>query len=132
MNFLEFLHQIRVQDACSLLLTRQLSTTALASNPRGGPGPVNDLYLNGHDPADPIVSPLLNPNVKGLARCLVAVAEYDGLRLEGEAYGRRLKKAGVTTRVIRYRGVDHAFMDKIGIYPQAEDLMAEIASWVKG
>ena len=57
------------------------------------------------------------------------IGEFDGLRLEGEAYARALKRAGVRAKLIRYSGVEHAFIDKIGLYPQAEDCMAEIAKW---
>lgn len=86
------------------------------------------LYLQGHDPANPLVSPLLQESVEKLPETLIVTAEYDMLRLEGEAYAGRLAEAGVRTRLIRYKGMDHAFLDKYGIYPQAEDCIDEIAS----
>lgn len=33
--------------------------------------------------------------------------------------------------MIQYKGMDHAFIDKIGDYPQAEDCMNEIAKELK-
>lgn len=96
---------------------------------RGGENWVRRLYLQDTvDPAHPLVSPLLAADSSGLAEALIITAEYDALRLEGEAYAKKLSEAGVKTRIIRYCGMDHAFMDKYGIYPQAEDMMDEIAS----
>ncbi|WP_337441798.1 alpha/beta hydrolase [Paenibacillus faecalis] len=85
------------------------------------------IYLQGREkPMHPYVSPLL-ADLKGMPKALVITAEYDFLRLEGEAYARKLQSSGVPVTLIRYNGLDHAFMDKIGLYPQAEDCMAEIA-----
>jgi acetyl esterase/lipase len=89
------------------------------------------VYLHGNDPADPLVSPLYIADATGLAPVLILTAEYDALRLEAEAFARKLTRASVRTRVIRYRGMDHAFVDKIGLYPQAEDCMEEIAAEVR-
>lgn len=75
----------------------------------------------------PYVSPMLAPQKEGLPPMLIIEAEYDFLRIQGEAYGRMLKRAKVPAKVMRYNGMDHAFMDKIGDYPQAEDAMNEIA-----
>lgn len=74
------------------------------------------------------VSPLLAKDLSGLPKTLVVVAEYDFLRLQGEAYAKRLNQSGVECRTIRYRGMDHAFIDKLGLYSQAEDCMQEIAN----
>lgn len=35
------------------------------------------------------------------------------------------------SRTIVYRGLGHGFADQIGVMPQAEDLMAEIAAMMK-
>lgn len=99
---------------------------ALGCEPEG----VGTMYL-GEDyrkkAKDPYVSPLFAEDVSKLAPALIVNAEYDYLRLEGEAYGRKLARAGVPVRMVRYPGMDHAFMDKIGEYPQAEDMMRLIA-----
>jgi len=57
--------------------------------------------------------------------------EYDGLRVQGELFGRQLQAAGVMTRTIRYNGVGHAFIDVVGLLPQAEALAYEIAAELK-
>lgn len=93
---------------------------------------LNRMYVQeGSDPRDPYASPLLCSQLEGMPRTLIVTAEYDMLRLEGEEYARRLGQAGVETRLIRYKGMDHAFIDKYGIYPQAEDCMDEIADDVR-
>ncbi|MBB3110107.1 acetyl esterase/lipase [Paenibacillus phyllosphaerae] len=93
---------------------------------------LNALYLQGAGSDNPLVSPLLIEDAAGLPELLVVTAEYDYLRLEGEAYGQLLAEAGVRTRVIRYEGMDHAFLDKYGEYPQAEDCMDELARGIWG
>lgn len=86
------------------------------------------LYLAHHeDPTDPYISPLFSSSLQGVCKTLVATAEFDGLRLQGEAYGKKLVKAGVDCRMIRYQGICHAFVDKLGFLPQAEDVIQEIA-----
>lgn len=92
----------------------------------------NDIYLQGKtDVTNPFVSPLFHAKMKGLPAALIVTAEYDYLRLEGEAYARKLARAGVETRIVQYRGMDHAFIDKLGEYPQAEDCMNEIAKGLR-
>jgi len=92
---------------------------------------LRSIYLQGHDSGDPLVSPFYVGDPSGLAPTLILTAEYDALRLEAEAFARKLRRASVRTRLIRYSGMDHAFLDKIGLYPQAEDCIEEIAAEVR-
>lgn len=93
---------------------------------------VSKLYVEkSEELKNPYISPLLAQDLSNLPETLVITAEYDYLRLEGEAYARRLSQAGVKVKTIRYNGIDHAFIDKIGILPQAEDCAEEIASSIK-
>jgi acetyl esterase len=47
--------------------------------------------------------------LKGLPPTLIQTAEFDVLRDEGEAYGKKLDAAGVETTTIRYNGMIHDF-----------------------
>lgn len=65
--------------------------------------------------ADWRVSPLRAERFAGLPPAFILTASHDPLRDEGEAYGRRLYEAGVTTTIIRVPGQIHGFlpMDKV-------------------
>lgn len=91
---------------------------------------VTSLYLeNVSDETNQYVSPLFSDNLENLPETLIITAEYDFLRIQCEAYARKLQKAGVKMNIIRYNGMDHAFIDKLGVYPQAADCMEEIAKY---
>lgn len=87
-----------------------------------------DQYLT--DPAqvaDPVVSLLRAPDLRGLPRALVISAEYDPLRDEAEAYAERLADAGVQVRLSRYDGMVHGFAWMAGCIDRALELYDEIA-----
>lgn len=84
-------------------------------------------YVQNSDRKNPYISPVDAKDKSGIPKTLICTAEYDYLRAECNYYGKLLKEAGVCVRNICYGGVGHAFLDKYGFYPQAEDCVEEIA-----
>ncbi|MEU8778800.1 alpha/beta hydrolase [Streptomyces sp. NPDC048606] len=82
----------------------------------------------GGDPAHPHVSPARAPDLSGLPRTLMLLADCDLLRDEGLAYGRRLAAAGVDCEVRLHPGVFHGFL---GLpLPAARAARAAAAAWL--
>jgi len=87
-----------------------------------------DVYVQGrYDIKTPYISPAFG-KCENLPRTLFILAEYDGLRLEGEFYAKKLMESNVPVRVLRYAGVCHGFFDALGILPQSEAAANEIAN----
>jgi acetyl esterase len=68
------------------------------------------LYLDGADPAHPDVSPLLDPDPRGLPPAIIATAEHDRLRPQAEQHAGRLRAAGVPVTLLTGTGLDHGFL----------------------
>ena len=95
--------------------------------------PFNAFYTDsGADPADPRVSPIRRKDLSGLPPALIVTAEYDPLRDEGEAYGRRLAEAGVPATVRRYEGAGHGFVQHFSWLPEFHGVFAETADFLRG
>jgi acetyl esterase len=85
----------------------------------------------GADPTDPRRSPLLAPDLSGLAPALVVTAGFDPLRDEGEAYAAALRSAGVTVLTRRFTGLFHTFINCVGISPACRAAMAEVGGMLR-
>ena len=94
----------------------------------GGNGNMlEEVYLGGNlDPEHIYASPILD-DFHDLPPTLLAFGEHDFLAFEDFAYARHATKAKVNLKTIIYRGLGHGFADQIGVMPQAEDLIKEIA-----
>ncbi|MEV0247838.1 alpha/beta hydrolase [Nocardia sp. NPDC050712] len=69
---------------------------------------------------DPYAAPARAIDLTGLPPAHIVTAEYDPLRDEGEAYGARLRAAGVAAEVIRYDGEFHGFFSMGDHLPDAK------------
>lgn len=110
---------------------------SLRENARGygletvGLEPWNSFYVEGGaDPADPLVSPIRREDLSGLPPALIITAEYDPLRDEGEAYGDRLREAGVQVTTIRWAGANHGFVQNFSWLPEFQPVFADTAAFL--
>jgi acetyl esterase len=86
-------------------------------------------YLRGDaDATDGYAAPLRARDLAGLPPATVITAEFDPLRDEGEAYGRRLREAGVPTRIERYDGLIHGFFGMTAMVAKAKGAVAMAAA----
>ena len=91
------------------------------------------LYVKDEGEANhPYVSPLQAENLSDLPQALIITAEYDPLRDEGEAYGKRLQKAGVKVVLSRYDGMIHGFLRMTARLDKAKAALNEVAGALKG
>jgi acetyl esterase len=66
-------------------------------------------YAPGADLSNPLISPLLAPDLSGLPPALIVTVEFDPVRDEGEQYAARLSRAGVRVLAARIPGMVHHF-----------------------
>jgi acetyl esterase len=85
----------------------------------------------GTDKSEAYLSPLHAPNLDGLAAALVATAEFDPLRDEGNAYAKRLMDSGVDVEHLTFMGVFHGFMLMEKIIPQGAQLVDAQVAFIK-
>jgi acetyl esterase len=89
-------------------------------------------YLNvENDGAHPHASPLRASDLSGLPPALLVTCEFDPLRDEGEAYGQRLREAGVPVKISRYDGMIHGFFWMSGALGRTQELMDELAAEIR-
>lgn len=94
--------------------------------------PLASCYLEDlEEVKNPYVSPWMEKDFSNLPKTVVFTAEFDGLRLQGELYAKKMLDAGIDVNVIRYCGATHAYLDRLGFVPQSEDNCIEIANILK-
>lgn len=90
------------------------------------------LYLRDNlSPKDPQVSINYMENVSKFPPTLIISSEYDFLRVGNDIFAKKLHDGGVEMKAIRYSGCDHGTLDYFGSQPQAEDMILEMAEFIK-
>ena len=86
-----------------------------------------DTYRGDAPSTDQRLSPLLNPDLSGLAPAVIATAAFDPLRDEGEAYAAALREAGNTVVLRRAPGLVHGYFSMTGIHRASLDESLAVA-----
>ena len=88
-----------------------------------------DHYLSdASDASNPYAAPLQATDLSNLPPALVITAEYDPLCDEGEAYGKRLQDAGISTACTRYPGMIHGFFGMWAAMDQGKKAIDEASA----
>jgi acetyl esterase len=94
---------------------------------------VNHYMNNDADRKNMKASPMVASDelLKRMPPAIVITAEFDPLRDEGEAYGKRLVENGVSATITRYNGAFHGFFNMITILDDAQSAHAQAATLLK-
>jgi acetyl esterase len=88
-----------------------------------------DHYLDeAGDKLNPLVSPLLADDHSRLPPAIIVTAQFDPLRDEGEAYGEKLRRAGVAVKVRRYDGMIHGFLSMSGVVHRGREALQDVGA----
>lgn len=74
----------------------------------------------------PVLDLLHAPDLAGLPPAVVATAEFDPLRDEGDAYAARLHEAGVPVRHIPGPGLIHGYFAFLGVVDAADERSRDV------
>lgn len=130
----EFYHGVHMEKyQCSKRHKKVLNCvlTMMTQMLNGDDNMLENVYLQGNLPKESIfASPLLD-DFHDLPATMLIFGEHDMLVFEDFAYARTAYQAGVALKTVVYRGISHGFADQIGVMPQAEDCMKEIAEMMQ-
>ena len=88
-------------------------------------------YAPVHKWSDPAITPLAAPDLTGCPPAVIALAEYDVLRDEGEAFAQKLQQAGLLAAMRRYEGVPHGFIRYHNLVDTADRAISELAADIR-
>lgn len=70
-------------------------------------------------------------DISWLSSMTVVCGEYDFLCLCFDVFVKRTIEADIQICSLRYLGCDHDFMEKVGVLPQAEEVLLDMAEVLK-
>jgi salicylate hydroxylase len=86
-------------------------------------------YLQGHDPEDPLASPIFG-ELDGLPPMLIQVAEKEALLSDAERLAQRAREDGAVVDVESYADTVHLF-PMFDFLPESDDALASVAAFVQ-
>lgn len=89
------------------------------------------VYLQGSIEADSVYLAPLMDDLHDLPPTLLVYGEHDMLAAEDTAFAKKAAAVGAPCRTMIYEGTLHGFADQIGVLPQSEDCVREIAAWMR-
>lgn len=90
-----------------------------------------DAYMRTANVADPKASPLLQPNLTGIADTIILVGDQDPVLDESLIYASRLREAGVPVSLTVYGGMVHAFTLLAGALDEGYAAIHQLAALMR-
>jgi monoterpene epsilon-lactone hydrolase len=97
---------------------------------RGSLSSLASLYLAGHDPRDPLASPLYG-DLAGLPPVMMHVGEDDILLDDSIRYAERLEREGGTAHLHTWAGMIHVFPSNLALLQAANEALDNIGDFLK-
>jgi len=88
------------------------------------------LYLQSHDPRDPLASPLYG-DLAGLPPVRIDVGEDDVLLDDSVRYGEQFERAGGTCQLHTWQGMVHVFPSNVAQLKAAKEALDDIGDFLK-
>jgi len=89
-----------------------------------------DMFLGGHDPRQPLASPLY-ADLTGLCPLYVQVGSDETLLDDATRLAARAAAAGVEVRLDSFPEMQHVFQMAVGNVPESDDAVARIGDWLR-
>ena len=80
---------------------------------------------------DPLVSPMLAPDLTGLAPTYIATGGFDPLRDDGNEYADALKSAGVAVTHICHPSLTHGFVNLLAVPGAVQEARAHLTDHLR-
>ncbi len=97
---------------------------------RGSLSSLASLYLAGHDPRDPLASPLYG-DLAGLPPVMMHAGEDDILLDDSIRYAERLEREGGTVHLHIWAGMMHVFPSNLAVLQAANEALDDIGDFLK-
>ena len=88
------------------------------------------LYLGGHDPRDPLASPLYG-DLAGLPPVRMHVGEDEVLLDDSLRYGERIESQGGTVQIHTWQGMTHVFPSNVTLLHAAKEALDDIGNFLR-